>query len=179
MPRSPATSAPCVARTMSATVNGVARLIWCTGGPDMAPRPPTLGRAPAKPWPASGSPHKFSPPASQNLTRDGAVVERQRLAADDLVALVALAGDHHGVASARPVERAGDGPAAVDLGDVTLLGAGHTPEAGHDLVEDRLRRLRARVVGGDPGAIGQTRGDLSHDRPLGAVAIPAAAEHHR
>src|SRR3989454_9671819 len=25
-----------------------------TGGPDMAPRPPTLGRAPAKPWRASG-----------------------------------------------------------------------------------------------------------------------------
>src|SRR5438105_11216621 len=25
------------------------------GGPDMAPRPPTLGRAPAPPWRASGS----------------------------------------------------------------------------------------------------------------------------
>src|SRR5919109_796283 len=31
-----------------------ARLICLPGGPDMAPRPPTLGRAPAQPWRASG-----------------------------------------------------------------------------------------------------------------------------
>src|SRR2546427_1180485 len=29
-------------------------LIDLPGGPDMAPRPPTLGRAPAQPWRASG-----------------------------------------------------------------------------------------------------------------------------
>src|SRR5438105_51789 len=32
----------------------------CTGGPDMAPRPPTLGRAPAQPWRASGARPDFS-----------------------------------------------------------------------------------------------------------------------
>src|SRR5438552_7691781 len=40
--------------------------ICSTGGPDMAPRPPTLGRAPAKPWRASKS-----PPDSSSLLHVG------------------------------------------------------------------------------------------------------------
>src|SRR5256886_1704670 len=35
-------------------------LIFLPGGPDMAPRPPSLGRAPAQPWRASVSPHDVS-----------------------------------------------------------------------------------------------------------------------
>src|SRR5262245_29227698 len=37
------------------------RLIRLAGGPDMAPRPPALGRAPAKPWRASGLTVRVSP----------------------------------------------------------------------------------------------------------------------
>ena len=46
-----------------------------------------------------------------------------------------------------------------------------------DLRDDRLRVLRARVVGGDDGEVGQARGDLAHQRALVAVAVAAAAEH--
>ena len=47
-----------------------------------------------------------------------------------------------------------------------------------DLSDDRLRGLGARVVDGDHGQVGQAAGDLAHERPLGPVAVAAAAEDH-
>ena len=41
------------------------------------------------------------------------------------------------------------------------------------------RVLRARVVVGDDQQVGAARRDLAHERPLGAVAVAAAAEHDR
>src|SRR5713101_4901013 len=52
--------------------SSTARLIRLPGGPDMAPRPPTLGRAPAKPWRASGSAQGGSPPGSRQRRYDAA-----------------------------------------------------------------------------------------------------------
>ena len=46
-----------------------------------------------------------------------------------------------------------------------------------DLVDDRLRLLGARVVGGDDREVRQPRRDLAHHRPLAAVAVAARAEH--
>ena len=51
------------------------------------------------------------------------------------------------------------------------------PDAREDLRDDRLRLLRARVVGRDDRAVGEPRGDLPHQRALAAVAVAAAAEH--
>jgi hypothetical protein len=45
---------PSATATIDAHRNLVMRIIRA-GGPDMAPRPPALGRAPAKSWGASGS----------------------------------------------------------------------------------------------------------------------------
>src|SRR5215208_1789615 len=83
-----------------------------------------------------------------------------------------------------PCRRAGrhgqggpDGGPAVDLDqEPARPGA-----AGHplgDLGDDRLRDLGAGVVGGDHGHVGQPPGDLAHERPLGPVAVAAAAEDH-
>ena len=47
---------------------------------------------------------------------------------------------------------------------------------GHDLGDDRVGVLRARVVGGDDRDIGEPRGDLAHQRALAAVAVAAGAE---
>ena len=47
---------------------------------------------------------------------------------------------------------------------------------GDDLGDDRVRVLRAGVVGGDDDLVGQATGDLAHDRALAAVAVPARAE---
>src|SRR5882762_2177948 len=88
----------------------------------------------------------------------GTVVEGEDLGTDDLICLVALAGNDDHVAGPGPGE-----------------GARY---AGGDLGDDGLRPLAARVVRGDPHAIAQPRGDAAHERPLAAVAIPAAAEDH-
>src|SRR6202042_3957706 len=54
------------------------------------------------------------------------------------------------------------------------LCAGHSL---HDLGDDRLRVLRARVVRGDEQHIGQRGPDRTHQRALAAIAIAAGAEY--
>src|SRR5262249_10298075 len=75
-------------------------LIDRPGGPDMAPRPPTLGRAPAKPWRASGLTQDVSSPGpgrgDRRRRRLGGHGPPQRLAGPRDV--VAIAG------RGRPVE---------------------------------------------------------------------------
>ena len=110
--------------------------------------------------------------ALQRLARDRDVVERLLAPARELLALlVALAGDHDDVARPREPDRAGDRGAAVDLAlDVAAA------RARGDLLDDRLRVLRARVVGGHDRQVGEPRGDLPHQRALAAVAVAARAE---
>src|SRR5262245_56117636 len=143
-PRSPTTSAPWVARTISWTV-----------------KVGMLGR-----------------PLAEDGARHVTVVEGQHVGADDLVGLVPLARDDHGVAGAGPGERVRDGRATVGLGGPARVAARHGPHPGQDLVDDGAGRLRARVVRGDPHPIGQPRRDPAHDRALAAVAVAAAAEDH-
>ena len=50
--------------------------------------------------------------------------------------------------------------------------------AGQDLGADRGRVLRARIVVGDDGHVGQLGGDLAHQRALAPVPVAAGAEHH-
>ena len=51
-------------------------------------------------------------------------------------------------------------------------------DAAHDLGADRGGLLAARIVVGHQREVGEARGDLAHHRPLAAVAVAAAAEHH-
>ena len=123
------------------------------------------------PRPSSGCPTR-----PQRGPRHLAVVEIERLGADDLVGLVPLPRDHHHVARAPPGHRGLDGPAAIGHGLVPARGPGR--DAGLDLGQDRLGPLGARVVGGHPGEVAEPRRDAAHDRALAAVAVAAAAEDH-
>ena len=60
------------------------------------------------------------------------------------------------------------------LDHVDLVVADH---AGEDLRQDEVGRLEARVVAGDDDVVGEPAGDRAHQRPLGGVAVAAAAEH--
>ena len=62
--------------------------------------------------------------------------------------------------------------AAAPVG-LDLLPAVHARE---DLLDDRVGLLAARIVGRDDDAVGEAADDLAHQRPLGAVAVAAAAE---
>src|SRR5512144_1716056 len=66
-------------------------LIRRPGGPDMAPGPPTLGRAPAEPWRASGFPHDVSSADVErgDLLEEHRVVDLPRDGRRDLAAVTA------------------------------------------------------------------------------------------
>src|SRR5262245_11314584 len=93
-PRSPTTSAPWVARTISWTVKVA-----------------------------------ISAALRQDRPRHRAVVERQHDGTDDLVGLVTLARDQHGVVALGPPERRRDGGAPVGLRAGPSLAAGHPADA--------------------------------------------------
>src|SRR5204862_4720816 len=89
-----------------------------------------------------------------------------------LALLVSLACDHHHVAWRGALDRERDRAPPVDL-------ALRAPaRAGEHLVDDGVRGLGARVVGGDDRAVGQLARDATHLRPLGTVAIAARAGDH-
>ena len=104
-----------------------------------------------------------------------AIVEGQHLVADRLGGFVALAGDDHDVTRAGFDERRGDGPAAVGLDHEGATVAGLDPV--DDGTDDDQGVFRPGVVGGDDDAVGKRRGDRTHLRALGRVAIAACAEH--
>src|ERR1700682_658984 len=107
----------------------------------------------------------------------GSVVEGEHFGTDDLICLVALAGDHDHVAGPGPGEGAAD--CGLPVGNCLMRVHGQAARyAGGDLGDDGLRPLAARGGGGDPHAIAEPRGDAAHEGPLAAVAIPPAAEDH-
>jgi hypothetical protein len=85
---------------------------------------------------------------------------------------MSLAGDQHHVAFAGVRDRLGDGRRAIGL-DKQVLARLH---AGQDLVDDAVGHFAARVVAGDQHAVGILLGGLPHERPLGGVAVSAAAK---
>src|SRR4051812_4791618 len=153
----------------SATSSAPASEATRVASQEITPRPPaTPGRsATSRPRPRDGL---------DRLARDLAVVERLDAPARELLpGLVPLAGDHHDVAGPRHGDRAEDRRAAVGVALDGRVRFGR--DAGLDLVDDRLEWLGARVVGRDQGDVGDPCGDLAHQRPLAAIAVPAGAEH--
>src|SRR4051812_49967824 len=61
------------------------------------------------------------------------------------------------------------------VGDSLVILASH---ARLNVVDDRIRIFRPRVVAGDDRAVGAALSDFSHDWTLTLIAIPATAEHH-
>ncbi len=102
-----------------------------------------------------------------------AIVERDLPPARELLSLlVTLAGDDDGVARVPPPRaRARSRPAGPARPRPRRFG-----DPGQDLGDDRLRLLRARVVGGDHAGVRESSRDLPHQGALLTVAIPAAAE---
>src|SRR5438552_14767437 len=108
--------------------------------------------------------------------RLGAVVEGEHLGADDLVGLMALAGDDDHVADAGPGQRALYGGLPVRK---CLMPVHRTAgDAGHDVGDDRLGRLAPRVIRGDPDMVAEASGDGPHERALAAIPVSATAEDH-
>src|ERR1019366_589467 len=110
--------------------------------------------------------------AAQNLARNGDVVEGDLSPRFELLALlVTFTVDH------QHVPRIGTGDPLRDrlppVGLVVDVAAG----ARQDLLDDRLRILRTRVVRGHDHPIRHPAGDLAHQRPLTAIAVAAAAEY--
>lgn len=113
------------------------------------------------------------PALRQRSTRMGGIREGPAHARGLLVVLVALAGDEHHVAPIGFGDGTRDGGIALGLG----LHRGAGDRAQQDLVQDGARRLVARVVAGHDHRVGALLRDAAHERPLGAVAVAAAAEH--
>ena len=98
----------------------------------------------------------------------------QLFVADDLVVLVAFAGQEDG-GSFRGGEDGGpDGFAAVR--DEEGLRHAVPVQPGADVADDGFRVLGPAVVGSDHEPVGQAGGDLRHLGTLGLVPVPAAAE---
>ena len=98
--------------------------------------------------------------------------ERELLSRDVLIVLVALAGQQHHIGRRRRADRMGDRFGAV-LEHVDFV---VTDCAGKHLRDDEVGWLVARVVAGDDDAVGKPRRQRAHHRPLGSVAVAAAAE---
>src|SRR5256885_8373790 len=147
-----------------------------------------LGSRPSYPGPAAQPP--------QLLLGHVPVVEGDFPSARKLLSLlVALAGDHDRVARRRGAERKGDRcpPVRLDINPaggqaargvtsfqvfrvdqaargVTSFHVFRVDHSGKDLIDDRPRLLRARVVGGDHARVGQPGRDLPHQGTLLPVA---------
>src|SRR3989475_10132249 len=112
----------------------------------------------------------------ENPPGDFAIVEGKHVGTDDLVRLVTLTRYHHRITGVGPMQRVVDRPGAVGLDRVAArLGTGraHTDE---DLVDDRLRPLRAGVVRGHPHPVGEAGRRLAPDRAPAAIAGAATPQ---
>ena len=130
-------------------------------------------------------------PAVSGITARPRAARRRRMAAassaassngcctprDLLAGLVALAGDHDGVARPGPAHRGARSPPAGRRSRaprrVPRLGL----RAGQHRGADRGRVLAARVVVGDDQQLGPRRRRGAHQRALAAVPVAAAAQH--
>src|SRR5438093_10388403 len=117
----------------------------------------------------------LAPCLRQGLARDLAVVEPKHVGANDLIGLVTLSGDDDRIAGLGPGEGPADRRGPVDLRRVAARRRAGPAHAGHHLVDDRLRPLRARVVGGHPYAGAEPPGEPTHHRSRAPAAVPPAA----
>src|SRR5215469_4788756 len=110
----------------------------------------------------------------QRLSRFFAIVKMNRVICKNLVVLVPLSCQQHDVSRARLFDRQPNGFRAVRFDHVLPTGPLHSH---HNVTDDFQRVFLARIVAGQNRKVAKTSGNLSHDRPFGPVARPAAAEY--
>src|SRR5437879_13869733 len=109
----------------------------------------------------------------ENPPGDFAIVEGKHVGTDDLVRLVTLTRYHHRITGVGPMQPVLDRQGAVGLDRVAAgIGAGRS-HADEDLVDDRLRPLRAGVVRSQPEPVGEAGGDPPPDRAIDAIGVAA------
>ena len=141
--------------------------------PRRAPRRPSRGGDLARPSSVDHAGARRE--LAQLLAGDLAVVEGDLPPALELLALlVALAGDHDGVAGLGAAPSASAIAARRSTSTSTSAPALAIPATIFG--DDRLRVLGARVVGGDDRQVGELGPGPAHQRPLVAVAVAAGAE---
>ena len=112
--------------------------------------------------------------ACERAARVTRIGEREPRAADVLVVLVALAGDEDDVfgGAALPIAW------RIASARFSITSTSSWPIAPARIcARIEVGRFEARVVAGDDDAVGEPAGDRAHQRPLGRVAVAAAAEH--
>ncbi len=173
-PRTATKSAPgsSVRESMETPVKAISPAAGATSAPPVAARTSSRVRAAWSATAVTSSPRPGE--AGEDVARHLAVVERHGAVAQHLVRLVTLARDHHHDPLAAHLEGAGDRVPAVR--DHERVGGPRRRDAAADLLEDRLGRLAAGVVRGEDDDVGEPRRHRAHERPLGAVAVPPAAE---
>ncbi len=144
----------------------------CTGGRDQRPSV-RRGRSAAR--------NRLTrhPPGAVRIegeASDRPIIERSLDRSHDLIVLVPLARDEHDVARGRALDGGLDRRAPI--GDERRRSAPLVRHAGVRLVDDGLRIFRARVVRRDDHLVRVAPGGAGHARPLGAIAVAAAAEDH-
>ena len=110
---------------------------------------------------------------AQNALRHLAVVKLNRAVAQNLLRFVPFARKQHDVAGTRLIQRHFDGLLPVQLHEQLRLGALH---AHNHVIDDQQRVFAPRIVRRQHDDFARAARRLSHQRTLGAVAIPAAAE---
>src|SRR4029079_16131652 len=126
-------------------------------------------------WQQQHPPGAPSLPGLRARTQAVAVAERPPLASDDLVILMALAGDEDGVAGTRLRDRRVDGQRTITLDAHPLRPA----DAAQDHRDDAVGILATGIVIGDDDAIGEALGSLAHERAFARVALAAAAKYEQ
>ena len=117
-------------------------------------------------------------PSARISAGDRGVVEGQPLVPHLLVGLVPLAGQDHDIARTRRGQHLGDCLPPVRLDEDSSARIAPTSRR-RGSVDDRAGILVTWVVRRHDHDIGQAGRDLAHHRPLGTVAVTAAAEGHQ
>ena len=129
-----------------------------------------------RPWPrAIVSTVAVSIDACSSSPRDLAVVEVDRAVGEDLVVLVSLAGDQHGVAGLGERDRTRDRRARGRPRPATMRP--RVAQAVLDLQDDPDGILGARIVARHDDAVRRDSRGRAHERPLVGIPVAAAAEH--
>ena len=111
---------------------------------------------------------------AQDGKRNFGVVERDGAVGEDLFFLVALAGQQNDIARLGSLQRKANGGRAIRFHGVLRCRVAFSPGSISARIAARI--FGARIVAGGDDEIAALARGLPHLRPLGAVAVAAAAE---
>src|SRR6185312_7142984 len=104
------------------------------------------------------------------------IIEMPLFGSDNLVILMAFAGQEDHIARLGVAQDSLDGRATVEFDN--RLRTAFLRQPGDDFVQDRPRVLGSRIVAGDVDGVREFFGGACHSRPLGAVAVAPTPEQN-